>query len=789
MANTKLKFEDLEYIVMEGGGARGAAYLGAIKALEEKLKNLQALHPSIVKVYSLDNRAPGLLDYYRIVDNKEVPLVKGIAGSSAGAITTIALSLGFNSKEIEEILKFPFENFLKNVDAGRYRMVDENGNLAIGQDKRRRKVHGKGHGKELAFEKEYKFNLHEDSTEIGSVTGKLLKRDLLFGTLFKVVIDGVVANVKQVTNFIGRVLNVDNPEDVPGFWRGLFRWAAIPNNKFWEKALFARLFRILFFWGLIPKVFKAPLKFDARNVGAMLSDRGMFSGFAVREFFMDMFLYAATRDTQFHRGIRREIQGKKADELKITFGDSITQNVPSNNTDGISNRLLGYGFDDKIRGSKRFEIGKRKQSKIGEDFDLSLTLKILSQLTFNQFNKISNINFGACVSNFSSGLPVYFGHEWTPDFRIMEAVSASMSIPPAIRPLYNADNVVKGASGIQNISFIDSNGDFELSNYYFYEHAVKLALQQEISKDPKTAEVFVHVNNAIDISTFLPKLRSIVVGEYKVAGGIITLQPPDTNRKSNININGQEIVVDYALYKFFYNAAYKGLLLDGGYRINIPYNFFRLREGVINSVLAIKLDEHFPPDLMAGVFRKIRAKLNDELIEELIADFEQDEIDIVDAESGGLSKSFEAAKTAQYKITKADVIAETALVFTGHLRSLELEAETEEDRQAIREIYKQLDKHDRKAIKRLAKATLKDYRKKQLSPPWTQCVPIINTAFDGFFYGSERGQVKQISDHNHILPLYDYGIGTYDFDMSKIQPLVKLAQRMGKKATLEFLKN
>jgi hypothetical protein len=38
-----------------------------------------------------------------------------------------------------------------------------------------------------------------------------------------------------------------------------------------------------------------------------------------------------------------------------------------------------------------------------------------------------------------------------------------------------------------------------------------------------------------------------------------------------------------------------------------------------------------------------------------------------------------------------------------------------------------------------------------------------------------------LSDHNQILPLYDYGIGTFDFDMSEVQPQIRLAQAMAKK--------
>jgi hypothetical protein len=64
--------------------------------------------------------------------------------------------------------------------------------------------------------------------------------------------------------------------------------------------------------------------------------------------------------------------------------------------------------------------------------------------------------------------------------------------------------------------------------------------------------------------------------------------------------------------------------------------------------------------------------------------------------------------------------------------------------------------------------------------------PIIATALEGYAYGTERGQIKKISDHNQILPLYDYGIGTFDFDMSEVQPQIRLAQAMAKKKVNDF---
>jgi hypothetical protein len=53
---------------------------------------------------------------------------------------------------------------------------------------------------------------------------------------------------------------------------------------------------------------------------------------------------------------------------------------------------------------------------------------------------------------------------------------------------------------------------------------------------------------------------------------------------------------------------------------------------------------------------------------------------------------------------------------------------------------------------------------------------------EGYSYGSRRGQIRNITDHDHILALYDFGVGTYDFDLSKVRPLAKFSQ---KKAELD----
>lgn len=422
--------------------------------------------------------------------------------------------------------------------------------------------------------------------------------------------------------------------------------------------------------------------------------------------------------------------------------------------------------------------------------------------------EITEVNFGMCVSNFTTGFPVYFGHEWTPDFPVMEAVAASMTIPPAIKPLYNESDVVKPddskvkSINVQtdkgNIPFVGEQGKFELSDYYFYEHIVKLALAQEMAKPDGTGNsVNINVNSSIDLSTFLEELKNIVVEKklkFKNENGIYT--PQTVTNVSEIKttlaepVNGVTYTVDYTLYKFFYNAAYKGLFIDGGYRNNIPYNFFRTTDNKLDGVVAIKLDEHFPPDLMADVYNAIKAKLNKVETSEIIDDIDLSELDIPDIEMGAITELLNHAKTTTYKTTKADIITQTELVFSKYLTQWVSRAEDEEKKGKRREIINKefRSRKGHKAVKRLVRSTLKTYRKQHLTPPWKKPKAILATAFEGYEYGSERGQVRHITDHNHILPLYDYGIGTYDFDMKKVMPMILLAQAQAEQDTSTFFK-
>lgn len=62
-------------------------------------------------------------------------------------------------------------------------------------------------------------------------------------------------------------------------------------------------------------------------------------------------------------------------------------------------------------------------------------------------------------------------------------------------------------------------------------------------------------------------------------------------------------------------------------------------------------------------------------------------------------------------------------------------------------------------------------------------------AFTGYAYGAKRGQIRDMTDHNYIVPLYDYGVGTYDFDLEKVKSLAEFAQEAARNDVCEYFEN
>ncbi|HHT52005.1 MAG TPA: hypothetical protein GX007_02335 [Bacteroidales bacterium] len=756
-AGAKFSIYDLKYIVMEGGGGKGAAYCGAIKALEQLISE----RFDAVEMEGLGRRKPAILDYYLEGGDNTKPIIEGLAGASAGAITTFALALGLNSEEIEQVLKYDFDNFLANVDVGKYRMINQKGELSIGEDT----IDPKNHRKIMGEASKFEFQFDKAETKIGDNSAKKYKNELILTVFFKVISDGIDSNLPFIKKILLKLWEMKKNE-IP-FYNKLPPKLVKFTEKILEKLGFAGALRLILFKIILPKKTKVPINFSGKCTMAMVFDRGMFSGFAVREFFMDLVIYAATRETIFYRGLINYFENK-IEKNDVLFDKSISV------TD--IKLLLKYKNTFDIADKNR-----RINSKIYEEEKLKNVLDLLSKLTFKQLYEITKVNFGLSVTNYTTGMPLYFGHEWTPDFIVMEAVGASMSIPPAIKPLYNEADVmktlldeiplkVKTETGDGEV-FIKTDGTFDVKDYYFYEHIVKMALAQEMEKDGDQIDI----NNTIEISGFLTKLRKIVVGEFDHEKGEFKLIDTDKSKTPvEKKVNGKKYIVDYALYKFFYNATYKGLLVDGGYRNNIPYNFFREKgdKNELDNILALKLDGSFPEPLMEKVYKEVAKYIDIENVV-IVSGYNTDDPEI---------RYLMLQLDNQYSLIREKV----RIIFKEELKN-ELKLEKEIDKIKWKEIKEQIECNN-DAIDKLTDKSIDYYRKNMQVVPWKQPKSVFNMAFEGYQYGNEKGQIKDVSDYSHIISLYSYGIDVYDFKMNKIKPLVALSQAKAEEKVKEFFK-
>ncbi len=73
--------------------------------------------------------------------------------------------------------------------------------------------------------------------------------------------------------------------------------------------------------------------------------------------------------------------------------------------------------------------------------------------------------------------------------------------------------------------------------------------------------------------------------------------------------------------------------------------------------------------------------------------------------------------------------------------------------------------------------------------PWEISRPILDIAFTGYSYGAKRGQIRDMTDHKYIIALYDYGVGTYDFDLDKVRLLAEFAQENAQNDVCEYFEN
>ena len=695
-----MKFEELEYIALEGGGGKGAVYLGAIKALEELCKK---------DTLNLENtegvtNAKSILDY---TDIKTKTLkIKGISGSSAGAITAFPLALGLNSDDIKLILShYPFsEEFLPNneLHIGKYRMVgmDANGEAKI--------LIAEDHLKKLGESKIEHFQYSGGSkVKIGSSFIKGIVRGQVISQGISIILIGLKDRVKPIKDFIEKIQNylkdpniaINYPQTtISNFFKFLnflndtqAEWIA-KNIITISKSVIIGLLKKL---NIKPNQWKAFDLLPSNNIipaiGNIIWDRGIYAGFEVRDFFFKILLLALSKDTHFRRGFINSVILKKIHVEKKDIEDF------------------------KIEFNDKFEVIVSDISKT----TIEKLTKLPEILTFSELHKIINLNLSICVTNATTNQPIYFSDYFTPDFPVLEAVGSSMNFPICFKPTYNEANVIKFKNNTADFGEHDpskSNLNIHKETFSIEDYNTNLSLILSFIKKKKDLQI--SINSNLSFRSYLPYLRRIII--------------EDDFGLKGFDAKGQNIK---NLCLFYYNSAFKGLLIDGGVTNNLPTSIFTFTTDkeskkiqnldVKQKTLSIKLDNTFPPELKKQVFDYFKKDSSDE-----------------EGINSPVVKNFR-------RILRSDKFKELS--------------ELIENPQLLKKILKKLKKEYKSS--------------KNGFTPWNKQVNAISALSNSLQFGFDQGQIENIEDNENIIALYCYGLGVFDFDLNSkdLKPLVELA--------------
>lgn len=685
----------IKNIVFEGGGGKGAIYVGAIRALEHKFTKGNAL----------------------ISENS---LIEGLGGSSAGSITAFVLSLGLSAKDLEFITEhYQFKDFLQESQehVGKYRMVgnrkDGSAEILIGMDAGLGKKNaGFFLNQKMGYEHTpYRFS--EKAQNLGGHFFKKTLRNAILNAFFDVIITGIlksglaglvskVISIFVKNSFLNSVVDFLRPDSlIEGLKKmkeseegavSSFAGGYIYTLKTLLKMLFTQIF-------LGRASDKMPI--SVSTVGNVIFENGMFSGFEVREFFFDCILYALKNpNTKFHqRFLTQHEKGFPSD-----WGNKLKS---------IKSRIDNGGHERVFTGDNELDKFVKEE---------------LPRLTFKQLHSITQVNLIICVTNITQGVPNYFSHIYTPDFPVLEAVGASMTIPPALKPLYNEANVHTGSFWQSTADRIWRKNDNRKFN--FVKACVLDAIVNKYQSDTP-----ISLNNGT--ASFIPLLLKAI----------------DDKDSLNHRFDGKDVNISPFEILEVYNSIYKGMLVDGGVLNNIPYNLFRDDKGAISDTLAIKLDGVFPESFIRPIYSKIKTQF------------------------GILSALTDKLETLSRNTNKE----KSAYDLVVHQRNRTQKSVEIKIKEYVESQYPRVFKQ-KESIKRIIESVIafaKDENQNDFSP-WNKRKSIFSL-IDAFMYNAEGGNVQRFSDHKNLIPLYSFGVDTFDFDLKAIDDLVKHAQNEAEK--------
>jgi predicted acylesterase/phospholipase RssA len=476
-------------------------------------------------------------------------------------------------------------------------------------------------------------------------------------------------------------------------------------------------------------------------ISNLIWDRGVYSGFEIREFFFRIILLSLSKDTHFRR---KFIANKDMlQEFKIEAID----------LENIEGCMVGFKL---IKNEKNYKTLTKLSKTFAED------------LTFEKFYKITRINLSCCVSNATYGQPMYFSSYFTPDFPVIEAMGASMSFPLAFKPLYCEANVIIDKENFgkemntEENTFVtygkSKSGNiikelFSQSDFIKYQNIV-------LSYIKKNCKLEFSLNSNLSFRSYLPYLRAIIHNEdFQEPFSYINSYTQQSESYSIKQIK--------ELCYFFYNSAFKGLHVDGGATNNLPiavHTYMTPENGILKytnlqvldikeKVLSLKLDNTFPPDIKETVLKELMLDKNKKTLERL---------------------SNWQDKFATFTLVKQ---IKKGLKLKNALKRIK------KDPIALEKI---LDMSEEVWVK-ICEEIIEDYKLTRKGfTPWNKQIIFLNAVMTPLQFGMDQGQIEAIEDNENIIPLYSFGLSVFDFDLTskKLKPLVDVANEQSEKAVL-----
>jgi predicted acylesterase/phospholipase RssA len=377
---SKVKIKDVKYLALEGGGGKGVAYLGAIKAME----GIGILPINIKGNLPKYNTGTRVVSHDRTQGGAQI---QGISGSSAGAITAFCLALGMGSDELLEVLKMKTTYFERKMSVfnsffdapGIERGISTHGSVAKFAAAK--------------LEQGNEMNLMHFHRTVEPKSGSDARNTPMTRLTFN---------------------EIDVAWGIPGFIRDRVVGKLVPYS---DKSIVDALLGFTGNTRELQPIGEPKAMYHFYN---LLNGGGLFTGLKVRQFFVDVMMRHFFKNEKLGHTIA-ERMFKYNNEAARIAARKIDFKAESKNDQFVD----PAGFTTAQASQMRYTISKIDPGMI----------------TFRQFFYITGVDLVITGTNITNGIPLYFSAARTPDFPVIEAVMLSMNLPILFSPVHVLSNV------------------------------------------------------------------------------------------------------------------------------------------------------------------------------------------------------------------------------------------------------------------------------------------------------------------------------------------------------------